>query len=481
MSYPQLGLYIGGRWIRDGRGTLPVLDPSTETIIGRLPLARPGDLDEALAAAQKAFLSWRATPAIDRCRIMTKAVALLRERAEDIARTISLEEGKPLVEARAEMARAADLIEFMAHEGTRAYGRVIPARQPGFRQTVLKEPVGVVAAFAAWNFPAITPARKIGGPLAAGCTCILKASEEVPGTAVELVRAFHDAGVPAGVVNLVFGNPADISTHLIGSPIVRKVTFTGSVRVGRLIGELAGRAIKPVTLELGGHAPTIICEDVDIAATARLAVAAKFRNAGQICVSPTRFLVQQDVYQEFVERFTEKARNIRLGPGIDPQSTMGPLANARRIEAMQTLVDDALVSAATLETGGRRAGGPGLFWEPTVLTDVPHEAMAMNEEPFGPLAVISPFIRDGDAVLEANGLSYGLASYLFTQDADRQSALSAGLASGLVGINSFTVGEPETPWGGVKDSGYGREGGIEGMESYYSVKYISQAPAPRGP
>lgn len=478
-SYPRLALYIAGEWRRDGRDKVPVLDPATETVLDELPLARPGDLDDALAAAAGALPGWRATPPIERCRIMLKAVALIRERAESIAQAIVSEEGKPIGEARSEVARAGDLIEFMAHEGTRAYGRVIPARQRGWRQTVLKEPLGVVAAFAAWNFPAITPARKIAGPLAAGCTCILKAAEEVPGTAVELVRAFHDAGVPRGVINLVFGNPPEVSTHLIASPIVRKVTFTGSTAVGRLIGEMAGRGIKPVTLELGGHAPTIVFDDVDVGETARLAAAAKFRNAGQVCVSPTRFLVQEAVYEEFVDHFVERAKAIRVGPGIAPQSDMGPLANSRRLDAMHTHISDALARGAKLRTGGKRITNVGFFWQPTVLTDVPSDAMAMNEEPFGPLAVIAPFSSEEDAVARANALPYGLASYLFTSGADRQSEISSKLATGLVGINSFVVGEPETPWGGVKDSGYGREGGIEGLDSYFAAKYVSQAPSPR--
>ncbi|HWK64482.1 MAG TPA: NAD-dependent succinate-semialdehyde dehydrogenase [Rhizobiaceae bacterium] len=478
-SYPRLALYIAGEWRRDGLDKQAVLNPATEAVLDELPLARPADLDDALAAAASALPAWRAMPAIERCRIILKAVELVRERAESIAQVISLEEGKPIGEARAEIARASDLMEFMAHEGTRAYGRVIPARQRGWRQTVLKEPLGVVAAFAAWNFPAITPARKIAGPLAAGCTCILKAAEEVPGTAVELVRAFHDAGVPPGVVNLVFGNPPEVSSHLIPSPIVRKVTFTGSTAVGRLIGEMAGRGIKPVTLELGGHAPTMVFSDVDVGETARLAVAAKFRNAGQICVSPTRFLIQETVYDEFVDHFVERAKAIRIGPGTDPSSGMGPLANSRRLDAMHAHISDALGRGATLRTGGKRIGNGGFFWEPTVLTDVPADAKVMNEEPFGPLAVIAPFSSEEDAIARANALPYGLASYLFTSDADRQTEISSRLAAGLVGINSFNVGEPETPWGGVKDSGYGREGGIEGLESYFAAKYVSQAPSPR--
>lgn len=478
--YTSLQLYIDGQWLDGGgRQTEAVIDPSTEAVLGHLPHASPADLDRALAAAARAMPAWTATPAFERGRLLKRTADLIRERLEHIARVLTLEQGKPLRESRIEIALTADIFEWMAEEGRRAYGRIVPARHPDLHWSVHQEPVGVVAAFAPWNFPGTTPSRKMAGPLAAGCACILKASEETPGTAIELTRALHDAGVPPGVFNLVFGMPAEVSDHLIGSPIVRKLTFTGSTAVGKHLAGLAAKGLKSTTMELGGHAPVLIYDDVDPAAVARLAVASKFRNAGQVCVSPSRIFVQDGIYEEFVAHFIEQTRAMQIGSGLDERNAMGPLANPRRLAAMGEYVADAREKGAAIRAGGARREGPGFYWEPTVVTDIPASARILHEEPFGPIASLIRFRDEAEVLVEANSLRYGLASYVFTSDLDRATRASQALKAGLVGINTFTVSGPETPWGGVGDSGYGKEGGIEGLQGYMSVKFVSQGPAAR--
>nr|WP_246013318.1 NAD-dependent succinate-semialdehyde dehydrogenase [Pigmentiphaga humi] len=473
-------MYIDGEWIgREGRDTQPVVDPATGGVLAHLPLARAEDLDRALAAAERAFESWAATPAFERGRILRRAAGLIRERAEDIARTMTREQGKPLKESRIEAVFAADLIDWMAEECRRAYGRVIPARQPGWRWTAQLEPVGVVAAFSPWNFPGTSPARKMAGPLAAGCACILKAAEETPGTAIALTRALHDAGLPPGVFNLVFGVPDQVSRHLIQSPIVKKVTFTGSTSVGKLLAAQAAAHGKPSTMELGGHAPVLVFDDADVQQAANLTAAAKFRNAGQVCVSPSRIFVQRPVYRKFLACMIDLADSQRVGNGLDEGTTMGPLANPRRLAAMHELLDDARARGASVHCGGP-GEGPGLFWRPTVVSDLPEHARLLSEEPFGPIASIIPFDTEDEAVRRANMLNYGLAAYLLTADGDRIVRVSNRLRAGLVGVNTFALNGPETPWGGVGDSGYGREGGVEGLQGYLTTKFISQAPLAAG-
>jgi len=457
------------------RRTEPVIDPSTEAVIGHLPHASPQDLDNALEAAERAMSSWAATPAFERGRILKRGADLIRERLERIARVLTLEQGKPVRESRIEIALTADIFEWMAEEGRRAYGRVIPARHPDFEWSVFQEPIGVVAAFAPWNFPGTTPSRKMAGPLAAGCACILKASEETPGTAIELARALHDAGLPPGVLNLVFGVPSEVSEHLISSPIVRKVTFTGSTAVGKHLAGLAAKGLKSTTMELGGHAPVLVYDDVDPMAIARLVVASKFRNAGQVCVSPSRIFIHEKVYDDFIGAFTALSRDLRVGSGLDESNDMGPLANTRRLTAMSEYVSDAVGKGATLLAGGRRREGPGFYWEPTVLADIPASARVLHEEPFGPIASLIKFQDEEDVLKQANSLRYGLASYVFTSDLDRARRASRALKAGLVGINTCTISGPETPWGGIGDSGYGKEGGIEGLQGYMSVKFVSQS------
>src|SRR5262245_21303267 len=473
--YNDLALYIGGEWKSgDGRKGEDVVNPATEKPLGRLPHASTNDLDQALAAAAKGFEGWRATSAYDRAKVLRKAAGLVRERAETMARIMTQEQGKILAEARAEVLVTADIIEWYAEEGRRAYGRIVPGRVKGVRQLVVQEPVGICVAFTPWNFPTLTPARKIGGALAAGCSLILKASEETPGSCVELVRCFVDAGLPAGVLNLVFGVPAIVSGHLIASDAVRKVSFTGSVPIGKHLAGLAAKGMKRVTMELGGHSPVVVFADADPEKTADTIGAFKYRNAGQVCISPTRFYVQEPVYDRFLKRFSELAKAIKLGDGLENGVTMGPLANSRRLDAMEAIVQDCKSRGATIVTGGKRRGNQGYFFEPTVVTDIPDDSKLMTEEPFGPIAPVVRFKSFDEVVARANSLKFGLAAYAFTSSAQTANLIGDALESGMVGVNSVAISTPETPFGGVKDSGYGHEGGIEGLEVYLSRKFISQ-------
>jgi len=475
MEAPELKLYIDGQWLgcEGGRDAVPVVDPATGKSFGELPVATSADLDAALHSAAAAWPGWRATPAVERGRMLKRAADILRSRREQIARCLTREEGKPLTEALIEVDGAAGHIEWMAEQGRRAYGRVVPG-PANIRQTVLKRPIGVAAGFAPWNFPATTPARKLSASLAAGCCCILKAPEEAPVTAIEMVRAFAEAGVPRGVINLVFGVPPQISRHLIASPIVRKVSFTGSTAVGRQLAELAAAAVKPITMELGGHAPVLVFDDVDVEQVVPLCIASKYRNAGQVCVSPTRFYVHERIYEQFVAAFARAASALRLGPGLEEGTQMGPLANTRRLDAIENTVADLHRVGARLVAGGERLHRTGNFFAPTVFADVPSEARAMREEPFGPIALLMPFRQEEEVIEQANALPYGLAAYAFTRDASRQLRLSEQLDTGMLGINTFFINGPETPWGGVKESGYGSEGAIEGLEAYQTTHLVVQ-------
>jgi succinate-semialdehyde dehydrogenase/glutarate-semialdehyde dehydrogenase len=405
---------------------------------------------------------------------MRKAAELLRERAEHVATVQTQEQGKSFGESRIEVLTSADIIDWYAEEGRRAYGRIVPGRQKGVRQIVTQEPVGVVAAFTPWNFPTLTPVRKIAASLAAGCSIVLKAAEETPGACVEQVKCFADAGLPAGVINLVFGRPADVSEHLLASPDVKKISFTGSVPVGKHLAALAAKTMKRTTMELGGHSPVVVFGDTDPEKVADTIAAFKYRNAGQVCISPTRFYVQEPVYNKFLARFTEYAKGIKLGDGLERGVTMGPLANPRRLDAMEAIVQDSEKRGGTIVTGGKRHGTQGFFFEPTVITDLPDDSKLMTEEPFGPIAPIVPFKTFDEVVERANSLPFGLASYAFTNSASNAAAIGEALQSGMVGVNSVAISTPETPFGGIKESGYGSEGGIEGLEAYTTVKFISQ-------
>ena len=473
-DYPPLSLFIDGEWLgAEGRKTQPLINPATEEVLGALPHATPADLDRALAAAQRAWSEWRALLPVQRGKILRKAADLMRARAEEIARTATLEMGKTLHETRIEVQMAAEVFDWYAEEGRRAYGRVLPQRLPGQRMTMVKEPVGPVAAFAPWNFPVGNPARKLGAALAAGCPCILKPAEESAGTALAVARALHDAGLPKGVLAIVFGVPHEVSTHLIASPIIRKVSFTGSIPVGKQLVKLAADGMKRTTMELGGHAPVIVYDDIDIEKVLDACVAAKYRNAGQVCVSPTRFYVHETIYSQFAAGFAARARALPVGAGIDEASRMGPLAHARRLPAVQGIIDESLTHGARLLAGGKRMARKGYFFEPTVLADVPNSARIMNDEPFGPVAMLNPF-RDFDAVLaEANRLPYGLAAFGFTNNAQRVQLLGERIEAGMIGLNSFQISVPESPFGGVKESGHGSEEGIEGLEACLVTKFIS--------
>jgi len=475
-NYPHVQLYIDGHW-REGADArkLPVLNPATGEVMGELAYAETADLEEVAEAANRGFDVWRKISAFDRYKIMRKAAQLLRDRVETVAQLMTLEQGKPLAEARMEVMAGADTIDWFAEEGRRAYGRVIPARQMDVYQLVIKEPVGPVAAFTPWNFPINQIVRKLSAALAAGCSIIVKAPEETPASPAELIRAFIDAGVPAGVVNLVYGDPAHISTYLIAHPAIRKISFTGSTPVGKQLAAMAGQHMKRMTMELGGHAPVVVFNDADIALAAKTMAASKFRNAGQVCVSPTRFLVQEGVFNEFVDQFVMHAEKLKVGNGMEAGINMGPLANPRRMSAMQNLVADAAQQNAKLKTGGKAMGTAGNFWAPTVLTELPLSARAMTEEPFGPMALINPFKTFDDAVQEANRLPFGLAAYAWTRSARTAQQIAASVQTGMITINHLGLGMPETPFGGVKDSGYGSEGGTEALEAYLNPKFVSQA------
>ncbi|MGY8524410.1 NAD-dependent succinate-semialdehyde dehydrogenase [Paracidovorax citrulli] len=475
--YPNIQLFIDGKW-QDAEGgeTLSVVNPATGKELGRVARATVKDLDRALAAAQKGFEVWRDMPPIERNKIMRRAAGLMRERAGDIARLLTQEQGKPLVEAKGEAMAAADIIEWFADEGLRVYGRIVPSRfSVSTRQMVIKDPVGPVAAFTPWNFPINQVVRKLGAALASGCSMIVKAPEETPASPAELIKAFADGGLPEGVLNLVFGDPAQISSYLIPHPVIRKVTFTGSTPVGKQLAAIAGQHMKRVTMELGGHAPVIVCEDADVALAVKSAGAAKFRNAGQVCISPTRFLVHESVKRQFTEALVQYAERLNVGDGLQEGTQMGPLANPRRVTAMEEFTQDAVSKGSTLALGGKRIGDAGNFWQPTILTDVPLEAKVFNDEPFGPMAAIRGFEKLEDAIAEANRLSYGLAGYAFTQSLRNADLLSRKVEVGMLWVNMPALPSAELPFGGIKDSGYGSEGGPEALEAYLNVRAVAVA------
>jgi succinate-semialdehyde dehydrogenase/glutarate-semialdehyde dehydrogenase len=473
--YPQLSLYIDGQFMHgDGRKEQDVLNPATNQSIGKLPHATREDLDLALKSAQRAFTSWRRTSPLERSKILRKVAELARERAADIGRNITLDQGKPLAEAVGEVTFCAEHAEWHAEECRRIYGRIIPARQDGVRQLVLREPIGVCAAFSPWNFPFNQAIRKITAALGAGCTIVIKGPEDAPSAVVAIAQLFHDAGLPAGCLNVVWGVPHEVSDYLIKSPIVRKVSFTGSVQVGKLLGGLAGSLMKRCTMELGGHAPVIVCDDADVEAAADMLVPFKFRNAGQVCISPTRFYVQEGAYDKFVARFLAKLAKVKVGDGLAADTRMGPLAQARRITAIAGFIDDAHQRGATVLAGGKAMGGEGNFFAPTVIADLPEDSRLMTEEPFGPVAGIVRFKTIDEVLQRANSLPFGLASYAFTGSTRNANAISNGLEAGMVSINHFGMALAETPFGGIKDSGYGSEGGTETFDGYLNTKFVTQ-------
>jgi succinate-semialdehyde dehydrogenase/glutarate-semialdehyde dehydrogenase len=472
MGYPELKFLIGGEWRTGARGE-DVINPSDGSAIAPLPHAGRAELDDAIAAAVRGFGIWQKIPPAERETILLRAADLLGERREAIAHNIALDQGKTLTEARNEVDTARARIVWDAAEGRRLYGRIIPSR-PGLRKLSLRYPLGVVAAFTPWNYPLASPTRKVAGALAAGCAIILKGAEETPSGPMALIAAFHDAGVPPGVVNLVYGKPAEISEYLIPHPAIRLATFTGSVPVGKRLAALCGQHMKPAIMELGGNSPVIVWEDADADALGPLAAIAKARNAGQVCVSPTRFFVHERVHDRFVESFAAAAGALRAGDALAPDSVMGPLINQRRLDAIETYVADAAAHGARVASGGQRQGNEGFVFPLTVLEQVPADARAMTEEPFGPLALVHRISSLDEAIAKANALPFGLAAYAFTDSARVTQRLIDGVECGSLSINHFTSSFPEVPFGGIKDSGYGREGGAEGLDGYTYVKGVTQ-------
>ncbi|WP_114521984.1 NAD-dependent succinate-semialdehyde dehydrogenase [Altererythrobacter sp. ZODW24] len=467
-------LYIDGEWRSgEGRETQPVVNPATGETIGQVPLATAQDLDDALAASERGFTLWRAANVDARGAMLRKAAEILRERAKDIAKLLTLEQGKPLAEATGEIMGAAQIFEWSAEEAKRIYGRVL-VRPTGQRSIVIKQPVGPVAAFSPWNFPLYLMAKKLGPALASGCSVISKPPEETPACCGALIQALHDAGIPKGVVQLVHGVPDTVSRHLMGSKVIRKVSFTGSVGVGKHLMKLAADNLQRVTMELGGHAPVLIFDDCDLEKTLDMVVPQKFRNAGQVCVSPTRFYVQDSIYDRFIDGFAERTKAVTTGSGLETGTKMGPLANVRRPDAIEELVGDAIANGARVMAGGSR-GDSGYFFQPTLLADVPDSASIMNNEPFGPVAVSARFDTVEDAIAKANRLPFGLAAFAFTENGRRANIVGDAIEAGMVGINGFGIGGVDSPFGGVKDSGFGSEGGPEGFDSYLVTKAIHQA------
>lgn len=471
---------VAGRW-RHGNGSisLNLTNPATSQVFAQYQAAGQNDIAEALEATQTGFDAWRQRTALERSDILRRAASLLRQQANDIAKALTREEGKPLLEARRELEQAAQMVEWNAEEGRRVAGENLPTRLPNTRFATMREPIGPVAAFTPWNFPVVLSAMKISAALAAGCSVILKPAEETPTSAAALVRCFHEAGVPGEALQMLVGSPSEISRMLITSEVIRKISFTGSTQVGRLLAEQAGRALKPITLELGGHAPVVVCEDADPHAVVATLSQIKLRNAGQICASPSRFYVHRRHYEAFIEAFSAVARATVVGSGEETDTTMGPLANERRQKAVQALVDDACQHGARLVCGGKacdsKGNESGFFYLPTVLADVPPNSKVMQQEPFGPLVPVVPFDTLEEALTMANALPVGLAAFVFTNDLRQARHLSENLRAGAVGINCITLMQPETPFGGILESGFGRENGRQSLDAFLVTRSVVTA------
>ena len=474
-DYADIALFIAGTWIGpEERETQPVINPATAQQIGLIAKATPDDLEASVRSARVAFEGWRQLSPLDRSAILRRFANLLRENEQAIAAAITLDDGKPLAEAIVEVRSSADHIDWHAEEGRRIYGRIIPSRSPAVQQQVLREPVGVCLAITPWNFPLSQAVRKVAAALACGCTMILKGPAEAPSACMAIARYLQEAGLPDGCLNLVWGNAAMISETLVAHPDVRKITFTGSVEVGKSLAELAGRHMKRATMELGGHAPVLIFDDADAEATARVLAGNKLRNAGQVCISPTRFFVQASVHKRFVAALVDAFATVKVGDGLEPDIQMGPVCHARRIAEMERLVDDARAGGAAILAGGTRQGNAGYFFAPTIVDTADDRIALMRDEPFGPIAVVSRFDDMSDAIDRANALPFGLASYVFTNSLERADRAAACLQAGMVSINHFGLALPETPFGGVRDSGYGTEGGSETFDGYLNTKFVSR-------
>ena len=473
--YEKLALYINGQFVEaNGRETMPVVNPATQEVLGQLPMATQADLDLALESSAKAFESWKKSSPMQRSEILRKVAQLSRERAQEIGRNITQDMGKPLAEAVGEVVACADHADWHAEECRRIYGRIVPARNPDVRQMVLREPIGVCAAFSPWNFPYNQAIRKISAAIGAGCTIILKGPETAPSAVMAIAQAFHDAGLPPGVLNIVWGDPPFISDYLIRSPIVRKISFTGSVAVGKQLAALAGAHMKRSTMELGGHSPVLVFGDADVDRAAKQLANFKVRNAGQVCVSPTRFYVHKNIYDRFLAEFVDALKQVRVGNGLDPETQMGPLANQRSVPRMARFVEDAIQHGGKVVLGGEKLEGIGNFFPPTVITDLSEDSMLMTEEPFGPVIPVVPFSDTDEVIRKANHLPFGLSSYVFTNSLQTAHQAATGIESGMININHFGSALPETPFGGVKDSGIGSEGGTETFDGYLVTKFVTQ-------
>ena len=476
--YENHGLFFDGAWhAKGGHGSIDVVDPATGETLGSAPAADKADVEAALASAEAGFKLWRETPAWTRAETLHKVAEIMAARADEAAKRVTLETGKPLAQAQREWGLSVDQFRWYAEEARRIYGRVIESRAPGGRVEVLHEPVGVVAAFTAWNFPAVLIARKVAPALAAGCSVIVRPSSEAPGTAMLLIDCLKQAGVPAGVANLVIGPTSTTYEPLVASPITRKITLTGSTAVGQQMVRDAAATMKRTSMELGGNAPMIVFDDAQVEAVLDVAVPTKYANSGQVCVSPDRFFVHQSLHDHFVEGFAKRASALKLGHGLEPSSQMGPLINQKRIDAIETVVADAERHGGRIVTGGKRPAGQntGYFFEPTVIAGLPDEAMALAEENFGPIAAITPFADDEEVYARANACEFGLAAYAFTRKPERMREAVARIESGMVGINSFALAAAEAPFGGIKSSGMGREGGSEGIVDFLNVKLAQVA------
>jgi len=474
--YPEkLELLIAGQWCQGSEGvTEAVINPATEEILAQVPHASAADLERALQSSSDGFIKWKATPAAQRQQILEKAAVLMHERIDQLAKILTLEMGKPVAESKVELNFCIDVMRWYAEEGKRAYGRVIPSRNPGVRQMLVKEPVGPACAFVAWNFPGTNVMRKVAGALAAGCSMLIKPSEETPATALGIARCLQDAGLPPGVLNVVFGVPDEVSRKVLASWIPRKLSFTGSIPVGKHLTKLAADTLKRCTMELGGHAPVIVFNDADLDKALDAMVAFKYRNAGQVCISPTRFYVQEESYSQFVAGFTERAKAIKVGDGLTDGVAMGPLIAERRLAVMDNFVSDAVEQGGKIQTGGQRLTNQGYFYAPTVISDVSDDARIMIDEPFGPIAPITSFSSEEDVIDRANSLPFGLAAYVFTRNGGRATVIEEALETGMVGVNHPAVSTPESPFGGVNESGYGSEGGQEGLEAFLRTKFITE-------
>jgi succinate-semialdehyde dehydrogenase/glutarate-semialdehyde dehydrogenase len=475
-EFPKLGIFVDGELETTGNdGSVPVIDPATEHELGHLPQADEAQLEAALKSSHQGFLNWSATPAYDREVVIRRAASLIRGRVDELAAVMTIEQGKAIAESRAEWLMCADALDWAGAEGRRTYGRVVPPRVSGVTHVVHKFPIGPVAAFAPWNFPAFSPIQKVAPALAAGCSIVLKPATDTPASALQLAMLLREAGLPRGALNVVFGRASTVSKHLIESETIRKVSLTGSVPVGRLLAAQAGSNLKKCTMELGGHAPVIVLRDADVEAVAPLAVAAKYRNAGQVCTSPTRFLIEESVYDEFVSRFIEAAAKIRVGNGLDESTQMGPLASERQVATMDRLVEDARSHGADISLGGSRIEGfeRGYFYAPTVIQNAGDDALVMNDEPFGPIAIMIRVSDVDEAIARGNALPFGLAAYCFTHHSGYIDRISRRLETGMLAFNQFQAGMIEGPFGGVKHSGFGAEGGTEGVDGYMQTKFVS--------